>query len=125
MRDEALLLLDGTNALQHPRPPAAVLAVLALSARYIALVVDEVHVRFLVGVLRVDDVDAEEQGVVHDLEALESPAVALDGVHEAGVYLRLEVDTLGVHLQEVQVLEGRVRFLALLLTRLAPVSRSL
>ena len=52
----------------------------------------------------VNDMNAEEEGVVHDLEGLQGPTVPLYRVHQGAVDLRLEEDPVWIHLHEIQVL---------------------
>ena len=54
----------------------------------------------------VEVVDAQEEGVVHYVKALENPAVSLDGRHQSCVGFGIEVKTFRDEIQKIKILEG-------------------
>ena len=77
------------------------------------------------GVLLLQIVYAEEHGVVHDAEALENEAVALQAGYDVLVVLLVEHESVLVLLEEVEVLVGGTLLGELGLARLALVQRAL
>ena len=66
-----------------------------------------------------DVVDGQEETVVHYLQTLQHSAVSLDGVEQLVMQLTLQVKTVRVHLQEVEIFEGRAHLLPFFLARLS------
>jgi len=61
--------------------------------------------------------NAEQEAVVHYLQALQDPAVSLDGVDKFVVEVGLQEDSIRVHLHEVKIFVGRTRLLFFFLAR--------